>query len=409
MRGSESRSNTQQRIVLVVASVVLLSTVVGATALTGVASSTSSASASPHDNGIGTNYTVSLPNEKSHQPGATSADIRHYSSANGLFQETSSPKGFKRMDTLTIYSQDITFGTCSTENTKAFGIDRDNDNDGTKTDEGLLQHRKDSSFNEHSIYVNFFGEGSIAGSPVELHDEDQIVAAQDGCYGMPSEPGWYQINARINGTGFNGNYIDSADQGTIRSHYFYVCDCASEQEAREKLGPPPSEDGGSGDSDDSSDGGGSDGSTATATPAATSSDSGGSTPTATSSDSGGTATATSSSDDGSDSTATATSGGGTGTATATQSDKPGAGTPSGTADGGTATATAGSTTGTATTGGSTGNGSANNGGGGSGGPGGSGQGAASGTPTAGSGPGFGLVAAFAGVIGVAVLAVRRTA
>lgn len=94
---------------------------------------------------------------------------------------------------------------------------------------------------EHSIFVDSYGEGSLGGEPVSFNAEDQVVAAQNECYEMPGEPGWYQINARINGTGYNDEYIDSADQGEIFSHYFYICECGSEEEAREQLGPPPSE------------------------------------------------------------------------------------------------------------------------------------------------------------------------
>ncbi|PSP99248.1 hypothetical protein BRC89_04805 [Halobacteriales archaeon QS_4_70_19] len=372
-----------------------------AVAIGGVAVADSAPSAEPHDNGIGTNYTVNLPNEQSHQPGASNADIQHFSAPDGLFQDTSSPKGFERLDTLIIYNQDINFGTCSTEDTRAFGIDRGNDNSGTETDDSLLQHREDSSFNEHSIYVNFYGEDSIAGQPVSLNAEDQIVAVQDGCYGMPDEPGWYQINARINGTGYNGNYIDSDDQGTIRSHYFYICDCSNEQEAREKLGPPPSESGSDGESDDGGD--------ATATPTDDSSDDGGS-------DDGGDATPTDDSGDdgagdGGDTTPTDDSGddgagdggaddGGSDGGDATTTDDGEDGTDTGTAtttddsEGGTDTGTA------TTTAGDGGDGDAGDGGGFD-------DDGASDTPSSGDGPGFGLVAALGGVLAAALLALRR--
>ena len=320
-----------------------------AVAIGGVAVADSAPSAEPHDNGIGTNYTVNLPNEQSHQPGASNADIQHFSAPDGLFQDTSSPKGFERLDTLIIYNQDINFGTCSTEDTRAFGIDRGNDNSGTETDDSLLQHREDSSFNEHSIYVNFYGEDSIAGQPVSLNAEDQIVAVQDGCYGMPDEPGWYQINARINGTGYNGNYIDSDDQGTIRSHYFYICDCSNEQEAREKLGPPPSESGSDGESDDGGD----------ATPTDDSGD-----------DGAGDGGADDGGSDGGDATTTDDGEDGTDTGTAT------------------------------TTAGDGGDGDAGDGGGFD-------DDGASDTPSSGDGPGFGLVAALGGVLAAALLALRR--
>jgi PGF-CTERM protein len=313
-----------------------------------------------HDNGIGANYTVALPSEEDHYPGTQggAASIYHLAAAGDAFEKTSSPEGLKRMDTLTISNQDVGFGSCSTENTAAFGLDYGNNDSGTTTNEPLLKHRENSAFNEHSIYVDFYGPDSLAGSPVRFKAIDQIVAVQQDCYQMPSEPGWYQINARINGTGYNGEYIDTKDEGTIRSHYFYVCECSSRSEAESKLGPPPSEE---------SDSGGSGGSstatptpTATATPTPTPTATATPTPTPEPDDSGGSSTATP--------TATDTSGGG--------------------GSGGT-TATA-----TAAAGGNTN-------------AGGSQQGGAPATPTVGAGPGFGAVAALGALLGAALLAFRR--
>jgi hypothetical protein len=375
---------------LVVVAVVALAVVV----LAGGAAAGGAASAG-HDNGIGANYTVALPDQADHYPGTQggAASIWHLAAAGDSFEGTSSPKGLKRMDTLTISNQDIVFGGCTTENTAAFGLDYGNNNTGTKTDEGLLQHRQNSAFNEHAIFVNFFGPDSLAGSPVRYNAVDQIVAVQQDCYEMPSEPGWYQIQARINGTGYNGNYIDSKDQGTIRSHYFYICDCQSEQEAREKLGPPPSDDGGSGGT-----GGGGSESTATptATPEATP------TPTETSGGGGGssesTPTATATPEATASATATPTA---TVTATATEASSGGSGDGDGGAGGGgagqtaTVTATASATA------------DANTGGSGATQQNQQGAGQAPATPTAGSGPGFGLVAALGGVLAAALLAFRR--
>ncbi|WP_254832265.1 hypothetical protein [Haloglomus salinum] len=369
---------------VVVAAVALAVVAVGGGAATGGAAATG------HDNGIGSNYTVALPNQADHYPGTQggAASIWHLAAGGDSFEATSSPKGLKRMDTLTISNQDIVFGGCTTEDTAAFGLDYGNNNTGTRTDEGLLQHRQTSSFKQHAIFVNFFGPDSIAGSPVRYNAIDQIVAVQQDCYEMPSEPGWYQISARINGTGYNGNYIDSKDQGTIRSHYFYICDCQSEQEAREKLGPPPSDDGGGGGDG----GGGESTATATATPEPTA------TATETSGGGGGsesTATATATRTPTATATATATrTPTATATATATEAASGGGGGGGG-ATGQTATATAG-TNGGANTGGSGGTQQQT-----------VQQGAGPATPTAGAGPGFGLAAALGGVLAAALLAVRR--
>jgi hypothetical protein len=371
----------------VVAVLALAAVAIGGGAVAGETSSTD------HDNGIGANYTVVLPDEEDHYPGTDggAASIWHLAAGGDSFEQTSSPEGLERMDTLTIRNRDIVFASCTTENTAAFGLDYGNNNSGTETDEGLLSHRKESSFNEHSIYVNFYGPDSLAGSPVRFNAIDQVVAVQQDCYDMPDEPGWYQINARINGTGYNGNYIDTKDAGTIRSHYFYICECSSEQEAREKLGPPPSDDtssgGSSGDSSTAtpsptptpeSDDSGSSGDSSTATPTDTATATATPTPESADSDSGGDSGG--SSDDGADdrtatATATAASGG--------SGDDGG----DGRSDGQTATATAASGDDQQVQQNQQGDGPA--------------------TPTAGAGPGFGLVAALGGVLAAALLAHRR--
>lgn len=64
------------------------------------------------------------------------------------------------------------------------------------------------------------------------------------CYDNPDEPGWYQIGSSVGGWTADDKYL----QRNTTSHYLAVCDCENQQEAREQLGPPPSEygvDGGS--------------------------------------------------------------------------------------------------------------------------------------------------------------------
>jgi len=84
-----------------------------------------------------------------------------------------------------------------------------------------------------------FGKGGIA-----IRGANEIVAAQSSPYRMPEEPGWYQIDGFLNGTGFDGIHFSVE----LSSHYFYIRECSSEDEAREELGPPPSERNGDGDS-----------------------------------------------------------------------------------------------------------------------------------------------------------------
>jgi PGF-CTERM protein len=217
------------------------------------------------------NYTVNLPFASDHYPrgeNGYNASINHYAAFTPeLFEKNGAPKGIEQLQFIIISNQDIDFSECTTENTAAFGIDRDSDDPGTNTDVSLLSYREDTKFKEHSIVIDFYEGDEIAASDrqdkggpgenpeeegqgredgdrnAEVYPDDEIVAHQGykssggACYGMPEEPGWYQIDAFGNGTAFNGNEISINPP----SHYFYICKCDSEAEAREKLGPPPSE------------------------------------------------------------------------------------------------------------------------------------------------------------------------
>lgn len=80
---------------------------------------------------------------------------------------------------------------------------------------------------------------------VGLSDEDQpaiavgdtLVFELDGCVTNPANPNWYQGLVNAEGEGPDGETANI----TAFSHYFGICeDCASDQDAREELGPPPS-------------------------------------------------------------------------------------------------------------------------------------------------------------------------
>lgn len=312
------------------------------------------------------NYTVSLPNEEDHYPGDQGglASINHLAAATGeAFDKVGAPNEIN-MHWIIITQPAIDFTECTTEDTRTFVIDEGHNDSGTSSTPGedtqLVPYRKNAYFQSDRIMVEFYQDGSSPAAPSDapptVHPIDEIVAAQADCYYMPEEPGWYQINGYLNGTNANGDFVEL----TMPSHYFYICVCSSEEEAREKLGPPPSEqdDGGSSTPTPTESG---DGPTATPTPT----QGGGATPTPTQGGGGATPTPTQGGGGGGGGTATPTHGGGGSTATATTTQGGGGG----------ATATQG-------------------GGGG-------------GTPTLASGPGFGAIAAVLALLGGALLAHRR--
>jgi MYXO-CTERM domain-containing protein len=338
----------------------------------GTADATTS-STSPH--GADANFTTRLDNNA---PGVTTAN-EYY--ASGL------RKDMQAMHTIVLTSEAFQFDSCSSSQVRAFGIDRGNDDPGTQTDESLLSAYKSISFEKHQITVKFYKEDQLAGGPVGVKSADQIVARGDNCIQNPSEPGWYQINGKINGS-TNGDTTTDFSQDTT-SHYIPVCDCENRQEAEEKLGPPPSSDGGGESTATPTESG--DGGESTATPT----ESGGGESTATPTESG----------DGGESTATPTESGdgGESTATPTDSNRQGQGTTTGTST------STGNTTGTAnatSTGNTTGTANATSTGNGGGFTDGGSQNDTPSPTNSGGQPGFGLAAAF-GALALAGLLARR--
>jgi hypothetical protein len=396
---------------LLAATVVCSVVTVGALGTPGAAASASGTSL-PHGASNG-NYTVDLPFDTDHYPasknpgGPHNASINHLAATTQeLFDGADSPDGLEKLEWVVIGNPDVDFSQCSTSNTAAFGVDRDNDDPGTFTDINLLDYLEKSDFRENSIVLNFY-DGDEFAAPTqddeggkeagredgdknpELYPEDEIVAHQGyrssagPCYRMPDEPGWYQIDGKANGTNWQGQFAEVE----LTSHYFYVCECDSEREAYETLGPPPGQDDPYDDDSSSS-------STPTPTPAptatatatpvsteaASSGDGGSGTPTATATQEprgATTATATPQPQDTASATAQARN-------TATAADGDGQQTAA-------ATATA-----TAATGGSAGQPPQN-------------QQRSEGvrTPTAGAGPGFGVLAALGGLLALGLLARRR--
>jgi len=127
---------------------------------------------------------------------------------------------------------------CSGGDIKAFGIDRGNNRSGLATDESLLNNYKDATLKAKSSSIKYWEEEQLAGEPTHVNRSDQVVAAVGNCYDMPDQAGWYQWNLFINGTGWDGTENVTTQ---VNTHYFWICDCENEQEARETLGPPPSQ------------------------------------------------------------------------------------------------------------------------------------------------------------------------
>ena len=158
---------TDQRAPTIVAAMVMLSMVIVVTG--GVGASPSASSASTGHGVENGNYTADLPFATDHYPrsknpgGPYNASINQLAATTQeLFDKKGAPKGFEEVDYIIVSNQDIDFSECSTSNTAAFGIDRDSDDPGTVTDVGLLSYRKNSKFKPHSIVIEFYDNEDLA-------------------------------------------------------------------------------------------------------------------------------------------------------------------------------------------------------------------------------------------------------
>lgn len=129
------------------------------------------------------------------------------------------------------------FADCGASNAAVLGIDRGGDDPGTETAENLMQSIESNSVSEDRFRIDFYDRDDAFGSSTHYHEGDEFVSLTEDCFGNPSEPGWYQIQSEVGGYGPDGE----EKAVSAASHYFYICDCSNEREARDQLGPPPSE------------------------------------------------------------------------------------------------------------------------------------------------------------------------
>lgn len=177
------------------------------------------------DHGSRSNFTA-IPHDR--QPGLTDATYE---------QHATSPIAIEYLDYIGASWKEGGFTGCGAANSEVFGIDRGNDDPGTKTDHDLTQHVEETTVTEDRFVANFYEKSDAVGSSTHLNRGDEFVGLTKNCFDNPEQPGWYQIHSSIGGTAPNGTYVEATDV----SHYFAICDCSSEEEARRTLGPPPSE------------------------------------------------------------------------------------------------------------------------------------------------------------------------
>lgn len=174
-------------------------------------------------------------------PGVDNATVTAFASAADDANLTGGYEVWKNFTT--IIPAPIDTSVCGPHNVRAAGIDRDDDDPGTETDEELLGRFKyytqyNNTEDQTVLTIVFFDEDDFGGESIHLNHTDQIVARIADCFGTPSQRGWYRNYGHTNGTNWDGEY----DESDAFSHWYYFCHCDSYDEAVETIGPPPETD-----------------------------------------------------------------------------------------------------------------------------------------------------------------------
>lgn len=178
-----------------------------------------------------TNFTFEPMEPEDHRPGAE--NIR-----SGTVGQAA-PGVDTDLETLlelrSVYSEG-SWADCGPTRSETFGIDRGGDNERYEVDESLRNNVERFSAGEDVFVTEFYDEDDY-GASTYLNSEDRVLALIE-CVDNPDEPGWYRIDvAAVTGRTEDGEEVTFEDP----SHYFWICRCEDEAEAREELGPPPSE------------------------------------------------------------------------------------------------------------------------------------------------------------------------
>ena len=124
-----------------------------------------------------------------------------------------------------VYEPDSSFRDCGAGDVEKFGADRGSDNKGTEVDESFMISIGAYQSNQSHIVVKFR-------TPPDLSADDTLVLRIENCILNPQNSGWYNTEFSL---------TDSGNTAAITSHYYGICECNNESQAREELGSPPSE------------------------------------------------------------------------------------------------------------------------------------------------------------------------
>jgi hypothetical protein len=198
------------------------------------------------------NFTVAFPDATVHNPDNREGQIEYHVSSPHLFAELDAEQGI-HIDRFIVDAGWIDYSQCDGRLVDT-GIDRGNSLSGSQVDS---EHEAlDIDYREDRYHVTFYDFDDFGGDPPYLSSQHQFIFvdpleqelnSESGCPTITDEPGWYQMEAFMNGTvadnGPDEAPSENADQVgfTLKSNYVYICECESRAEAEEELGPPPRE------------------------------------------------------------------------------------------------------------------------------------------------------------------------
>jgi hypothetical protein len=223
VRGAESGTETGREVGIAVA--------VGALVLAAVATGAAVGGAGESHGPEGSNFTYTPLSVEDRQPGATGTRVGQIGQA-AAGVETD----FETLLRLRAVWRAGSWEGCGPGSAEVFGIDRGKDNEPYEVDESLYSSVKSFTATEDVFESTFYDEDDF-GESVHLNSGDRIFSVIE-CPDNPARAGWHQIEeSSVTGRTADGEVVTYADP----SHYFWICDCENEADAREELGPPPAE------------------------------------------------------------------------------------------------------------------------------------------------------------------------
>lgn len=138
------------------AATVALAVVAGVALVGGGAATSASSAATVH--GSPANLTINPVNDVDHQPGEPNASYQIFATGEDAVEQD-----IDRLNYALIRYPAGDISSCTAFSTAVFGVDRGNDDPGTKTDESLVNNQKESGHTTHEIYVEFYDESDLGG------------------------------------------------------------------------------------------------------------------------------------------------------------------------------------------------------------------------------------------------------